>query len=130
MPYEILWEARGVVKRHHGFLSADELLAASREIQGDPRFDYLRYIINDFLDVEGHAIDRAAIEYFACLRIGAAQINRQVLSPFVATREPGLTIGTLLQAPLYENGHPVRIFPTLTEARAWVSSHPAHWWSY
>ena len=101
MPYEILWEARGVVKRHHGFLSADELLAASREIQGDPRFDYLRYIINDFLEVEDHAVDTTAIEYFACLRIGAAQINRQVLSPFVATREPGLTIGTLLQAPLY-----------------------------
>ena len=52
MPYEILWEARGVVKRHHGFLAADELLAASREIQSDPRFDDLRYIINDFLDVE------------------------------------------------------------------------------
>ena len=57
MPYEIIWgSARGVVKRHHGFLcSADELLAASREIQGDPRFDYLRYIINDFMDVEDHA---------------------------------------------------------------------------
>lgn len=127
MPYEIIWETRGVVKRHHGFLAGHELVAASREIQGDPRFDDLRYIINDFLDVDDHAVDKAAIEYFACLRIGAAQVNRQVLSPFVATRDPGLAIGSLLQEPNYENGHPVSIFPTLADARAWVSSRLANW---
>lgn len=127
MPYEIIWEPRGVVKRHHGFLAAHELVAAAQEIQGDHRFDDLRYIINDFSEVEDHAVDRATIEYFACLRIGAAQINRQVLSPFVATREPGLTIGALLQDPAYKNAHPVQMFPTLADARSWVANHLTIW---
>lgn len=122
MPYEICWEDRGVVKRHYGHLSARELVAAAHDVQGDSRFDRLRYIINDFTDVTSHEIDADTVEEFAASRIGAARVNRDILSPFVATGEPGLGIVRCLRQPDYRNRHPVALFATLAEARAWVDA--------
>lgn len=123
MSYEIIWEPRGVVKRHYGFLSSAELLAAAQVIQGDRRFDNLRYIINDFSDVDAHDVDIAAIEEFAALRIGAAFVNQDILSPVVAANELGRLIVEFLRSPMYANGHPVELFASMADARAWVAEN-------
>jgi len=55
MSHEIAWEERGVVIRYHGELGAPEVHATVEAVGRDPRFDLLRYRINDFRDVTRYA---------------------------------------------------------------------------
>ncbi len=121
MPFELHWKPQGVVKQHHGHLTGSELVAGAAAVCSDPRYDRLRYIINDFSAVCSHDISEADVEHYASLRIGAVLSNRHILSPFVATDEPGTGIARLLQQPAYRNGHPVEIFPDLESAYAWLT---------
>ena len=51
MSYEILWETKGVVKRFFGHVTSNELFQAGVDLQGNVRFDQLKYVINDFLGI-------------------------------------------------------------------------------
>ena len=48
MTCETIWENKGVLKRLSGHVSADEFVHSVEAIQADPRFDDIRYVINDF----------------------------------------------------------------------------------
>lgn len=121
MSFTLEWTPRGVIKRFHGHLSGRDLVASAEAVGSDPRYDHLRFILNDFTAVSSHAVAETDIEHFASLRIGAALHNRHVLSPFVAEGQPGEHIARRLQMPDYENGHPVEIFPDLDSALNWVA---------
>ncbi len=121
MAYELIWESSGVVKRHYGVLTAGDMLAATRQVVNHQRFSELRYIVNDFSDVESGRIGLATIEEIAALRIGATLVNSRILSPYIAATDPGLSVAHLLMSPDYRNDHPTRLFPSLPAARAWVA---------
>ncbi len=84
MPFTLEWTQRGVIKRFHRHLSGGDLVASAEAVGSDPRYDHLRFILNDFTAVLSHEISETDIEQYASLRIGAALHNRHVLSPFVA----------------------------------------------
>jgi hypothetical protein len=122
MPYELIWEKRGVIKRHYGVLTDNEVLSATQQVGNHEQFTQLRYIINDFTDVESGQVSPHTIEEIAALRIGATHVNRHILSPYVATRDPGLSIANALLSPDYRNDHPTRLFPNMAAARAWIDA--------
>lgn len=76
LPYEITWEPWAVVVRFWGFVSPDEFLEGARRINADWRFDDLRFIVNDMLAVEGHAIDTPGVkEDLLAMSLGALTSN-------------------------------------------------------
>ena len=48
MAYEIIWEPEGVIRQFSGNVSAREFIQSVEQVQGDSRYDEMRYIINDF----------------------------------------------------------------------------------
>ena len=62
MSYELAWEARGVVKRFYGCLTGKEFEQAATDIEGDERFDDLRFVILDFLGVTEFSISATSLE--------------------------------------------------------------------
>ena len=52
MAFDLVWEPSGVWRRYSGRLTAADLLASLNQVQIDPRYDTLRYSLNDFLAVE------------------------------------------------------------------------------
>ena len=87
----------------------------------DVRFDSLRYVINDFLAVQGMACTQDDIDVIAAHDMGAAVTNPNVRIAMV-TREPEVV--ALIQRYVRAAGevYPTRIFPTLAEARAWLEA--------
>src|ERR1700761_9422575 len=93
MPYSNVWEPRGVCTRFSGTVSAAEYVRSAEEICADPRFDDLRFVIKDLLAIDGHSIDRAAVDPIAAIRYGARYTNPNIylilltadprLAPFV-----------------------------------------------
>jgi len=120
MNYEIIWESpQGVVKRHFGHLTGNDVQAAITKIEADPRFDSLRYVINDFLGCTGVTVSTPEIEEIAAIDRSAAIINPNISIAMVATLSE-----VIAAANAYANDtltvYPTRVFCSMASARAWL----------
>ncbi|CAG0950374.1 hypothetical protein RHDC4_00041 [Rhodocyclaceae bacterium] len=120
MPFEIQWEPRGAYKRFHGFVAMDDLIQAAQRVEGDPRFDDIRYVINDFLAIEGHGVTDIQVRMLAAMDSGAAFTNPNIRIAVVTDRdEVRALVGIYTAPPL--NAYPTETFSTLAQARDWLS---------
>jgi hypothetical protein len=121
MPFEIVWESRGVCRRYFGTLLAAEIQRSIEMICEDARFDDLRYCICDYRDVTrvGSSGEELAVAT-AQLR-GATRTNPNIIAAVVAT-QPAMLAG-LNALPLLQSGpNPSAVFATPDEAHAWIAT--------
>jgi len=121
MPHDNTWEPHGVVKRFHGFVTAREFVDSAAEIAADPRFDDLHYVINDFLQIDGHDIDAAALEEIAVIRFGAMASNPNIRVLLLTADEKSIALARATLAPPLDGSYETRAFPSLEAARDWLS---------
>ncbi len=121
MPYRIIWEAQGVIKKFSGLVDSEELLRAGTDTEADPRFDNYRYVINDFLDCTGFSLSSPVVDEIAAIDWAASRANARIRIAVVATA-PEIIEATRQYAASPLNIYPTRIFPTMAEARAWLAS--------
>lgn len=123
MAFEIVWETRGAYKRFYGHVSDEELMQCLTMIESDPRFDSLRYVINDFLGVDSFAISEDCVLMISAIDNAASTSNPNIRIAVVAT---DLQIHALARlyalSPL--NAYPTEVFLNTGEARAWLLSAP------
>lgn len=122
MPYEVIWEPHGAVKRFWGHISDEDIQNAVNEVCGDYRFDALRYVLNDFTDVESQDVSSEGIDNYAAERIGALQCNPHIISPFVACTPSALAIVRAITSPQRGTRHAWKVFSSMTEARKWLAT--------
>ena len=128
MPCEIVWEHRGVHKQLSGHLSASEFQRSVEAIQADPRFDEIRYVINDFSAVTGHGLDEQHLLELAAIQYGAQASNPQVRAVYVGV-DPELA--RQLRAILIDSQrslYRVALFDTLPQAREWLQGEIGKPW--
>lgn len=125
MGYEIHWESpRGVIKRLFGLVTGDELLASAVQVEADPHFDTLRYVINDFRDCTGLSVEAHQIEEMAAIDSVAAFTNPQINIAIVATL-PEILVGADAYAMDPATVFPTRVFTSMDEAKAWALLPPS-----
>ena len=128
MTCETIWENKGVLKRLSGHVSADEFVHSVEAIQADPRFDDIRYVINDFSQVSSHELDEDLLQELAAIQYGAQASNPQVravyvgVDPELARQLRGILIDS--QRSLYR----VALFDTLPQARDWLQGEVGRQW--
>ena len=76
MGYQVTWEPNGVLKRLFGHVSDDDLMKSSTIIQGDARFDDLRYEIIDFSECLSHSVSDQALMEIAAIDDAASTAFR------------------------------------------------------
>ena len=122
MPCEIIWEPRGVWRRFNGRMSAEDLLRSIEVVHGDPRFDDLRYSLNDFLDVTVSEIDPDTLVRSAAQAIGATlSNNRLVMLMVVADPVIRESVRRFTGPPL--SSFRAEFFDTRDAAREWIARH-------
>jgi hypothetical protein len=122
MPFELIWEPRGVYRRYFGNVSIRERRQSFDLICGDPRFDDLRYTITDYLHVDDYEISREATEEIAALHIAPLHTNPDIVIAAVVVDER-IIAAIRHFTSLRFTTQPYRIFPTVRGARQWVSGH-------
>jgi hypothetical protein len=122
MAFEIRWEAQGVCRQYRGFVDGDELLASIQQVEGDRRFDQIRYVINDFLEVAGHDVPAAKMRLIAAIDKAAALSNPNIRVAIVATSAQIQALAQLYAGAAQP--YPTEIFANLAAARAWIESSP------
>lgn len=119
MPYIVEWMPKGYYKRLNGVVTAQEFMRSITDVQEDPRFDTMRYGINDCLGVEDVVISPTDVEMFAALGIGAAYTNPNVKIAMVVTHPK---VMALVQAYAKMSTYPVKFFDTLDAAALWTGA--------
>lgn len=119
MSYELVWEPRGVTRRHFGHVSSREVMNAITAIAADPRFDDLHFIIIDYLGTTSLAI--SAIELEECVAIeGAGLLINPRIRVSVVTTTPEIIAAVKQYTGDNRSTYPRKIFSSVAEARAWV----------
>ena len=95
-----------------------------------PRFDDIRYVINDFSQVSSHELDADLLQELAAIQYGAQASNPQVRAVYVGLAgDPVLT--RLLQSILIGSKrsiYRVALFETLPQARDWLQGEMRSAW--
>lgn len=115
-----IWEDHGLVRRFYGHVTADELAKSAIQGQQDPRFDVMRYVINDFRDCSSVDVPPHAIEEIAATDSGAAKTNDRIRIATVSSDASILAISDMYEKAAL-SPYPVRNFSTLDAARKWLS---------
>ena len=109
------------MKRFFGYVSRKEMLQTVIDTESDPRFDDLRFVINDFLDVRNISVSSDDVEYISAVDRAAAATNPNIRIAVVANRPEIIALADqYANSPM--NAYPTRIFATLAEARAWLGT--------
>lgn len=80
---ELIWEARGVVRRLAGVVTATELDESAAHLQGHRRLDEFDYNIHDFSAATDIQIDDEEIEFLAVRAAVSLQRNPRIRLAFV-----------------------------------------------
>lgn len=120
MPHTNTWDRGVVIKRFWGFLSGDELARSAEEIAADQGFDDLRFIVNDFREVDGHSIDAEAMERIAVTRFGSMATN-PAIRVVVVSSDPALAaLADLANSPVLLGSQETVAFENMGLAREWM----------
>ncbi len=119
MPFELIWEPKGLHKRFYGSVSTPEFLESIHSLQGDSRFDSVRYSLNDFSDVRDFDISLQDVKQFAAYGAGAYFTNSNIKIA-VVTDNPRIIELVKHYGSLPFSKYPLQIFPDIEGARAWL----------
>jgi len=125
MAYTLNWEHGGVVKRHIGELTSDDLLCSTETIQGSPNFDSLHWVICDMRDCTKIVVDQSTLEQVIASEFGSAHSNLRIKVAIV-TSSPEVLILAEHYRNAMEEAFPVEVFSTMDEARDWVKLMDGH----
>ena len=120
MPFENIWEERGVYRKYHENVSSQEICDAMEDVHGHKLFDSIRYVINDYLDVTEFDVTTYDIITLAALDRAAALSNPHIKIAIVATESTIHMLANLYGDLIAASPYKSEIFTNLDEARAWV----------
>lgn len=124
MPYSLAWEPDGVLVEFSGPLTARELIHSTRQLQSDPRFDEVNYVINDLSVVTGHQLSDEALRELSALNYGAFASHPNCRIVYVTTDEAlADQLDAILMAPEMIS-YEIKSQPTVSAARDWLDSQP------
>lgn len=119
----ISWESQGVVVTYSNQLHSKALARIVRDIQSDPHYDNLRYVIHDCSLCTGADYSVNDLLELAATDGVAARTNLNVRVAMVAT-QPEIVDLTKTYLSFGLNLHEVKMFSTIHEARMWVMTPP------
>jgi hypothetical protein len=119
MPHKSFWERHGLHQKFFGVITSPAFKQSVFEIYGDSRFDSLRYVITDFLDVQRFDVDLETVVDVHTANIGARVSNPDILVAIVTTDPKIVSFGQLASNQDMKS-YPTEIFSTLDDARHWI----------
>ncbi len=119
MAYSNTWEEKGLYRVFTGITSGLEVIDSNLSIHGDPRFDEIHYVLNDFTAIEGFEVSELDISLIANVD-KAATMSKPILKIAIVT-----TCSDLLQwvekylQRMSDSSYTCCVFDNLEDARKW-----------
>ena len=116
-----IWEETGLYRKFTQLVTGEEIWGANLALHGDPRFDSIRYVLNDFTNIDGYKIEKIDIDAIVVMD-NAAAISKPVLKiAIVVNSGPFKELTLQYQEKMKGSPYLCEIFPNVDEARLWLS---------
>lgn len=119
MSYLHQWNNRGLYRRFFGRISGDEILESNLKLQGDPRFDSINYIVNDFLRISDFDIDSGDIKRISAIDKAAALSNSKIKIANVVKSDSLLAMVNTYIELMKASGYQYMTFDNFEAAEIW-----------
>lgn len=120
MAYQLNWEEKGLHKVYLNKTSGREILESNFKLQGDARFDDIRYVINDFTQVAEFELTEDDINIIVSVDDVASRSNAKIKIPIVVTLPSLLEWASMYCEKMQDSPYICGIFSTMEDARVWV----------
>ncbi len=121
MAYKHIWEAKGLLAKHYGILTVEEILSSINEMYGNVKFDGISYRIVDLSEVDEIIVAVEDVKKLVAHEVVPSMSNSKLKFAVVSTNEK---LPELLAAFKHKGGNipwEIKIHSTIEEAREWVS---------
>ena len=118
MPIDLQWEPGGVLRTLTGDVTAEALLHSIAALQNDPRFDALRFVVEDFSGVDSVQLETGAMDMLVDSAIGAALSNPHIRVAVVTSAQQ---LRLLVRQFAAQSPYITHTFASLAAARAWIA---------
>ena len=121
MSYEIAWEPGGLYRKFTGKVSGKEILNSNFELQLDPRFTDVKYIINDFTGITSHSINTTYTETYAKTDDIISKKKGALKIAIVVNKDPLVDLANYYRKEMKNELFECEIFRNIEDARNWTS---------
>ena len=123
MPYELIWEDRGVLWRFRDVVTGEELVQANLDIYSDPKFESIKYELVNFSDSVVFKASSETVRLVAEMDAEASKRNQKIVVVIVASQTviQGLANLYRLQHEATGGSWRTEYFATEEEARRWLA---------
>ena len=122
MSYTNTWETGGLYRKFTDTISGDEILKSNFELHTDPKFQEIKYIINDFMEVTGHSIQASQTKVYAVTDDMISKTKGKLKIALVVTQDPLIALANSYREEMIGKLFECEIFHTIEDAREWVST--------
>lgn len=119
MAHTNTWEEKGLYRAFTGTTSGAEVIDSNLSIHGDPRFDKINYVLNDFSTIDSFDVSDIDISLIANID-KAATISKPILKIAIVTRCSDLLKWVEKYLQRMDNStYTCNTFDNLEDARDW-----------
>ncbi len=123
MPYEQIWEDRGVLCRFRDAVTDDDVVESSLERYADPKFENIEYELSIFSDSVVFEASTATVRRAVEMDVKASERNPKIVVAIVATQRVIRGLANLYRLQTEATGGlwKTAYFETEEEARRWLA---------
>lgn len=124
MPYEVRWTSQGAIEKFSGVLTWKDIYDADKILYGDYRFDAIKYLLVDFMQVEQTLLDAEHVSMVANLDFAATIYKRHLRMAIACALPPLLSQSQAYigQSKTMGSAWDIRYFNDLPSAEAWAKA--------
>jgi len=121
LPYHNNWKDNGLYRKFTGEITGGEILESNLSIHGDPRFDGINYVLNDFISIVEFDVNNTDINIISTIDNVAALSKQKLKIAIVATNTDLLKWVNVYLNMMQDSPYETAVFSTCSDALNWAS---------
>lgn len=122
MSHKNAWESEGLYRKFTGVITGEEVLESNLELQKNPGFKDIKYIINDFTEVTGHSIEVSHTKVYASTDDIVSNTKGKLKIALVVTEASLMSLAKNYREHMIDKVFECEIFQSIEDARKWVGN--------
>lgn len=122
MSHTLTWNSNNLFRKFTGDVSGEEILKSNFELQLHPQFATIKYLVNDFTEVENLLIEIEHTKIYASTDDIISDTKGHFKIAIVVSQDPHIELAKSYRDSMKNNLFECEIFATVEEARDWGES--------
>lgn len=119
MPNTLIWKPHYLFRKFTGDVTGEEILKSNFDLQAQPGFAAIKYIVNDFTDVSTLLIDTHHTKIYASTDDIISETKGKFKIAIVVNQKAHVDLAKSYRDSLTNNLFDCEIFETVEDAKKW-----------